>query len=70
MQASRTSQPISGRIAAAVKIAAALVRDFADEATGAFFDSTVDPAAAGVFARRGRSGDATDFARGPARTQA
>jgi uncharacterized protein YyaL (SSP411 family) len=37
---------------AAVAIAGAMVRDLADEATGAFWDRTTDPAAAGVFARR------------------
>ncbi len=37
---------------AAVAVGGALVRDLADEATGAFWDRTVDPAAAGVFARR------------------
>lgn len=40
---------------AAARIASVLLRDFDDPATGAFFDHTADPAAAGVFARRGRS---------------
>jgi uncharacterized protein YyaL (SSP411 family) len=33
-------------------IAAAMIRDLGDETTGAFWDRTPDPAAAGVFARR------------------
>jgi uncharacterized protein YyaL (SSP411 family) len=37
---------------AAVSIAAAMRRDLEDPATGAFWDRTADPAAAGVFARR------------------
>ncbi len=37
---------------AALAVAAAMQRDLADEATGAFWDRTPDPAAAGVFARR------------------
>jgi uncharacterized protein YyaL (SSP411 family) len=40
---------------AAIKIAAAIARELEDKASGAFFDHTVDPAAAGVFARRERS---------------
>ncbi len=40
--------------AAALAVAAAMTRDLADEATGAFWDRTPDPAAAGVFARRTR----------------
>lgn len=40
---------------AAIKIAAGLARDFEDPSTGAFFDTTADPAAAGVFAERIRS---------------
>jgi uncharacterized protein len=40
---------------AAVKIAAAMDRDLADTATGAYWSNTPDPAAAGVFARRDRS---------------
>jgi len=39
---------------AALSVAAAMARDLADEATGAFWDRTPDPAAAGVFARRTR----------------
>jgi uncharacterized protein YyaL (SSP411 family) len=39
---------------AALAVAAAMTRDLADEATGAFWDRTPDPAAAGVFARRTR----------------
>jgi uncharacterized protein YyaL (SSP411 family) len=37
---------------AALSVAAAMVRDLGDEASGAFWDRTPDPAAAGVFARR------------------
>jgi uncharacterized protein YyaL (SSP411 family) len=37
---------------AAVAIATAMQRELGDEATGAFWDRTPDPAAAGVFARR------------------
>ena len=40
--------------AAALAVAAAMTRDLADEATGAFWDRTPDPAAAGVFAHRTR----------------
>jgi uncharacterized protein YyaL (SSP411 family) len=39
---------------AALAIATSMQRDFADEASGAFWDRTVDPAAAGVFAERAR----------------
>jgi uncharacterized protein len=39
---------------AALAVAAAMQRDLADEATGAFWDRTPDPAAAGVFAHRTR----------------
>ncbi|MFT3770284.1 MAG: DUF255 domain-containing protein [Minicystis sp.] len=39
---------------AAVPIAEAMRRDLEDPATGAFWDRTPDPAAAGVFARRAR----------------
>ena len=39
----------------ASKIAEALLRDFDDPATGAFFDTSIDPAAAGVFATRLRT---------------
>lgn len=39
---------------AALSIAAAMRRDLEDTATGAFWDHTPDPAAAGVFARRTR----------------
>jgi uncharacterized protein len=39
---------------AAVRIAAAMERDFADPASGAFWAHTPDPAAAGVFTRRDR----------------
>ena len=37
---------------AAISIASAMGRDLEDPATGAFWDRTADPAAAGVFARR------------------
>jgi uncharacterized protein YyaL (SSP411 family) len=39
---------------AALAIAAAMIRDLGDEASGAFWDRTPDPAAAGVFSRRTR----------------
>jgi hypothetical protein len=40
---------------AALSIAAGMRRDLEDAATGAYWDRTADPAAAGVFARRTRS---------------
>jgi uncharacterized protein YyaL (SSP411 family) len=40
--------------AAALSIATAMLRDLADDATGAFWDRTPDAAAAGVFAKRTR----------------
>ena len=39
---------------AALEIAAAMIRDLEDEASGAFWDRTPDPAAAGAFARRNK----------------
>jgi uncharacterized protein YyaL (SSP411 family) len=39
---------------AALEIAATMRRDLEDEATGAFWDRTPDPAAAGAFARRNK----------------
>ena len=42
---------------AAVKIAAAMERDFADPKTGGYFAKSLDPSAIGVFARRSRPFD-------------